>query len=74
MNAIVEGHRVTYYPAPKNDDDNRHWPAIVEKVDGKRARVRVFRDDAPPPDGKVVHCSVKRLVPGQVELLGEPVE
>lgn len=72
--ALAAGMRVTYYPAPKNQADNLHFPAVVEEVKGKRCRLRVFRDDAPPPDGRIVHVHAKSVVVDQVELLGEPVE
>lgn len=40
------GDRRTYFPKPANDDDRRHFPAVVERI-GKRVTVRIFTADHP---------------------------
>ena len=73
MSLLTPGQRVTYYPIRANNEDNRHFPAVVEAVKGSRCTLRVFRDDAPPPIGVVVRVHEKRVVASQSELLGEPI-
>lgn len=51
MEQFAIGEIVTYYPAKKGEDDNRHWPAEVLAVSGQRYRVKVL---APPPAGHPV--------------------
>lgn len=46
MAQFLIGELVTYYPAKKAEDDNRHWPAEVLEVRGERYRVKIH---APPP-------------------------
>ena len=56
---ITAGEKLVYYPPPINQDDRRHFPALVEAVTPRRVRVRIFMEGA--PDGVVRSVSSKRL-------------
>lgn len=46
LDQVRVGEKYTYYPRTECDSENRHFPAVVERVE-KRVRVRIFMEGAP---------------------------
>lgn len=58
LDEVEIGKQYTYFPPKEREDDNRHFPAVVEAVN-KRVRVRIFMEGA--ADGVVRSVSAARL-------------
>lgn len=64
MNPPVDNLKIgewySYFPPKVSEEDNRHFPALIEAIGARRVRVRILMAGA--PNGVIKSVSARRLV------------